>query len=132
MKKALLVVLLAISFNANASQAVINPLCLDRDDYGGMQRTFGWFEADIENTTDQLQTVHIRFTNSMNGPWQPIIVEWDQQIAPHSWYHSQRRELSFEFHENNPSLYIHSVRIDISGFLSHQMERHCYYRVLKD
>lgn len=132
MKKVLLAILLATTMNANANQVFMDATCKEGTDYGGMQKTTSFHQVNIENTTDVTQTAHIKLTYSINGPWPAEVKEWDQQVAPHSWYHTGNTNLTLQFHERNASLFITTASSVVTGFVTSTQQSQCYYRVLRD
>ncbi len=132
MKKVLLAILLATTVNASATQVFMDAKCNEGTGYGGMQKTSSFHQVNIENTTDTMQTAHIKLTYSINGPWSPEVREWDQQVSPHSWYHTGNTNLTLQFHERNPSLFITTATTEVTGFITQSESQQCYYRVLKD
>jgi len=130
--KVIFLSLMALSLSANASQVFMDAACQEGADYGGMHKTTSFHQVNVENTTDTIQTVHIRLTYRINGPWAPEVKEWDQQIAPHDWYHTGNTFLTLQFHERNASLWITTALSEVTGFVSQKVANTCYYRVLKD
>lgn len=128
----LFLALITFTLSTHAAQAHLYVNCENANDYPGIHKAGSTHEVDIENPTDQTQMIHIKLTNAINGPWQPTIKEWDQPIAPHTCYHSKYQHLFMHFHSRDPFIWIQTVTTEISGFATQQMQKQCYYRVLKD